>query len=278
MEITPETFDTLDKYHEYMAKAARQVSVARCYGIIPGTDMNVTTTIADGMVTGQVRSLGAVSQSGQLFHIAGDAFPLRLPHAKGRECYIVVHQEGEMEQEVNGTLYSKAKYAYAYCSLEEIDAGCIPVAKLCLENDNWKVQERYIPPCIALNSHPELMHIMNECRDKVHSIVNLLTGKYQPGDILPLRLLLIELDDLCGTEIPKDFCLLLKKIAWALSSLKLSGVHLPEPTTVPPFNPNDILICILGIYTYLGDYETVLSMTHEPEPKKPETEDFYIDL
>lgn len=278
MEITPETFDTLDKYHESMVEAARRLTVARCYGIIPGTTMNVTTTIADGMVTVQIHSLEAVSQSGQLFHIVGDSFSRQLPHAKGRECYIVVHQDGEVEQEVNGTLYAKARYAYDYCSLEEIDSGCLPVSKLCLENDNWKVQELYIPPCMVLNSHPELMHIMNKCREKVHTIVHLLTNKYQPGDILPLRLLLIELDDLCGTEIPKDFCLLLKKIAWALSSLKLSGVHLPEPASIVPFNHNDILICIMGIYTYLGDFETAISVTHEPTPQKSEPEEFFINL
>lgn len=278
MEITPETFDTVDKYHESMVEAVRKLTVSRCYGIIPGTAMNVTTTIVDGMVTIQIHSLQAVSRSGQLFHIVGDSLSRQLPHAKGRECYIVVHLDGEVEQEVNGVLYTKPRYAYDYCSLEEIDQDCLPVAKLCLDNDSWKVQDVFVPPCMVLNAHPELMHIMNESKEKVHSIVHQLVNKHQPGDILPLRLLLIELDDLCGTEIPKDFYLLLKKIAWTLSSIRLHGVQLPEPAEFCPFDNNDILKCLSGVFAYLGSYETAINTVHEQASKKEEPEEFFINL
>lgn len=278
MEITPETFETLDKYHESMVEAVRKLTVSRCYGIIPGTTMKVTTTIVDGMVTIQIHSLEAVSQSGHLFHIVGDSLSRQLPHAKGRECYIVVYQDGDVEQEVNGVLYSKPRYAYDFCSLEEIDLECLPVAKLCLDNDNWKVQDIYIPPCMVLNAHPELMHIMDNSREKVHSIVHQLVNKHQSGDILPLRLLLIELDDLCGTEIPKDFYLLLKKISWSLSSLKLVGVQLPEPAEFQGFNNNDILKCIYSVLAYLSNFESAINAIHEPAPKREEPEEFVVNL
>lgn len=281
MEITPATFEMSDRYHESMVEAVRRLAVVHSYGIVPGTAMNVTTTVVDGNVIVQVHMLQAVSKSGELFHIAGDSLSRQLPHAKGRECYLAVHVDGEVEQEVNGVLYSKPKYAYDYCSLEEIDAGCIPVAKLCLENDNWSVQDLYIPPCMVVNSHPELMNIVAHTRERLHSIVSLLTTKHHVGDMLAIQLLLMDIDDVSGTEIPEDFYLLLRKIAWALSSMHLTGITLPELPSFPPFNNNDILNCIAGILKYLAMYESVISVETQEHPKeeKPHTSDVaYIEI
>ena len=136
MEITPAIFEAQDQYHDSVVAATRRLVVAHGYGLVPGAELNVTTSIVDEVLSLQVFALEAVSKSGGLLQIAGDSMSRKQPHAKGRACFVVVHPDGEVEQEVNQVLYSKPRYAYDFCTLDEMDDDSFPIAKLVQEFDS----------------------------------------------------------------------------------------------------------------------------------------------
>lgn len=279
MEITPGVFDAVDKYNEAMVAVARRLAVVGCYGLLPGSDKSFPITITNGMVAVQVYSLEAVTKSGVLLQISGDTMSLSSPHARGRECFVVVHQDGVDDMEVNGIVYSKCRYSYSICSLEEVDEDCIPLAKLFLSGDVWHVQELYIPPCFVVGAHPELMGYVDRSKKAVNGVIDCLSNKYTISGLDMLRQFALEIDDYVGTESPKEYYLLLKKIAFALSTIQLTGVDLPVLPQFKPFNNNDILDCMSDVYGYIETYGSIISdhVVVRVQPVKEEVKD-YIDI
>ena len=269
MEITPATFEAVDRYNETLAATSRRMSVRACHGLLPHSDINFPITVIEDSIAVQVYSLEAVSRSGILFQIAGDSISLRQPHACGRECYVVVHSDGDVEQEINDVPYSKPRFEYDYSQLDDIGPDSIPIAKLFLNNNSWNVQELYIPPCMSVGAHPELFKIVQKCDALLNSIILKYSNKSDVATLLSLRLLSVELHSYDGSESPKDFFVLLNKIVVALSSLSPSSAN---PSEQKPFNNDDILLAISPLVDYLVSVESsALDPTPKPEvkPKRP---------
>ena len=262
MEITPATFEAVDRFNESLASISRRMAVLSCHGLLPHSDINFPITVIDNTISVQVYSLEAVSRSGILFQIAGDSISLKHPHASGRECYVVVHTDGEVEQEINDVPFAKPKFSYDYCQLQEIGSDCIPIAKLILNNGLWNVQELYIPPCMTVGAHPELFKIVQNSITTLRSILTKFAAQIDQSRTLIIKTLFVELESYDGSETPKEFYVLLKKIAMGLSSSLNNTVNMPE---VPSFNNDDILLSI----SVLTDYFTALDATSVVEAPKP---------
>ena len=276
MEITPGTFEAVDRYNESMVESARKLAVIGSYGLMPSSDKNFHTTIIDGMVSVQVYFLEAVTRSGRLFQISGDAISLKQPHARGRECYVVVHADGDIEQEINNVVFSKPRFAYDYCSLDEIGVDSLPIAKLTMDSGIWHMQELYIPPCVSVGAHPELMSIVTNSDKMLKTIISKLENRQANLDLQYLRLLSIELEDYDGSESPKTFCLLLKKIVSLLYALNIKGVSLPDRAEIVPFNNDDVLLCVSKMIVYMRDFENAVSAIVEEKPTAVKHEDKVI--
>lgn len=276
MEITPAIFEAQDQYHDSMVAATRRLVVAHGYGLVPGAELNVTTSIVDEVLSLQVFALEAVSKSGGLLQIAGDSMSRKQPHAKGRACFVVVHPDGEVEQEVNQVLYSKPRYAYDFCTLDEMDDDSFPIAKLVQEFDSWKVQELYIPPCMTVGAHAELFRMQQQTSQMVHEIAGIMKDRHVTMNYTVLDMLLMDWDELDGTETPKEYYLLLKKTAWFLSAQDVAHLTLPKLPPIPPFNNNDILESVSVEVQYLSDYRQAVNVEEEPEKVEPEEEDVIV--
>lgn len=274
MEVTPDIFEAQDRYNESMTDSARKIAVMGSYGLLPDTEMSITTSIVDDAVSLKVHALEAVTKSGRLLQVDGDSFSRNLPHAKGQSCYIVVRRHGDVEQEVNGVVYAKPSFAYDYCTLDEIGKDSIPLSKLCMEANFWKVQELYIPPCFSMNAHPWLMQCLAMCTETLHRILDAAENRHKVRGTELLHWLLLDLDDYTGEESPRQFYLLLKKAAWTLSTWQISGVDLPEMQPFIPFNSNDFLLCTENIIDYLPSF--LKAITAEAEPPKEEPKEDYI--
>lgn len=271
MEITPATFEAVDRFNETLATTSRRMSVKGCHGLLPCSDINFPITVIEDSISVQVYSLEAVSRSGILFQISGDFISLKQPHASGRECYVVVHTDGDVEQEINDVPYAKPRFEYDYSQLEDIGSDSIPIAKLFLYNNTWKVQELYIPPCMTVGAHPELFKIVQKCDALLKSIILKYANRIDTATLLTIRLLSVELDSYDGSETPKDFYVLMNKIVTALSSLSVTNANTPEPK---PFNNDDILIPLTPLVDYVVSVDSsAVESAPKPESKpKPKFE------
>jgi len=278
MEITPITFEAQDQYHDSMVEATRKLVVAHGYGLVPGAELNVTTTIVDGIMSLQVLSLEAVSKSGMLMQIAGDSMSRKQPHAKGRVCFIVVHPDGEVEQEVNQVLYSKPRYAYDYCTEDEMDDDSFPIAKLVQESDVWKVQEQYIPPCMTIGAHSELHHMQSFAHQLVQEIDEIIKDRYKTVDSSLLSMLMIDWNGLDSMDTPKQFYLLLRKTVWFLSTMSISEVTMPKIPEIPTFKDIDILESVDVLVRGLSDFKHALSVKEPEKPKQEVKEEIIYDV
>ncbi len=264
MEITPATFEAVDRFNESLASISRRMSVMGCHGLLHDSPINFPITVIDGNISVQVYSLEAVSRSGILFQISGESISLKQPHASGRECYVVVHTDGEIEQEVNDVPYAKPRFLYDYSRLDDIGPDSIPIAKLILLNDTWNVQELYIPPCMTVGSHPELLKIVNNSKALLDSILSKYVDKIDSARLLQIRMLSVELDTYNGYETPKELYVLLRKIVVAIDTSINSGISMPE---IPAFNNDDILLSISIITDYLETIDTS-AIIHEVKPEQ----------
>lgn len=275
MEVTPDIFEAQDRFNEAMTDSARRLSVTSSYGLLPDAEMNITTIILDEAVSLKVHALEAVTRSGRLLRVDGDSFSRSLPHAKGKSCYIVVRRDGDVEQEVNGVVYAKPRFAYDYCTIDEIGRECLPVAKLYMELDMWKVQELYVPPCLTLNAHPWLMQCMAKCKELVHRIAETLETKHGLGNCELLHWEMLELDDYSGNESPRQFYLVLKRVAWFLSTRRIEGVTVPQLGPFHPFDNNDFLLCASMVIDYIEAFHDAVTAEAAP-PKEEPKEDFIV--
>lgn len=263
MEITPATFEAVDCFSEALATTSRRMAVRGCHGLLPHSDINFPITVVDDMISIQVYSLEAVSRSGRLFQISGDFLNLKQPHASGRECYVVVHSDGFVEQEINEVPYAKPRFAYDYCQLEEVGPDSIPIAKLFLKNGFWNVQELYIPPCMVVGAHPELLKIVQKSSLLLRSVISKNASRIDAATLLTLRMLAVELDTYDGNESPKEFYVLLNKIVTSLSSVHAIAANATSPSLVQ-FNNDDILLSMSPLVDFLSVVE---SSAVEPTPK-----------
>lgn len=269
MEITPSTFDEADRYWESADREIRRLLVLHGYGITPGSPRNVNLVFANKTVSIQIHHMEGVTRSGLFFQIAGDTITLNEPRDKGKECYLVVHSDVDVEQEINNTFYRVPHYHYDFCSLREIDDDCLPFAKLIKESDIWKIQELYIPPCMTVGADPELTSIVTNTQVLLEGIKKCLSPKVGNLELLPVILQKMELDNYTMSETPSCFFLLLKKISFTLSCLNISGLNLPLVPQVGLFDSNDVLKCLVPFLEYIQEYHNVV--THiESAPKKEE--------
>ena len=267
MEITPATFEAVDRFNESLATTSRRMSVRGCHGLLPHSDINFPITVIDDTISIQVYSLEAVSRSGILFQINGDFISLKQPHACGRECYVVVYTDGDVEQDINDVPFAKPRFQYDYSQLEDISSDCLPIAKLSLSGEFWNIQELYIPPCMTVGSHPELFKIVQESVTHTKSILGKYSGNIEVANLMTIKMLCIELESYDGSETPKEFYVLLRKIAVALSSSIGNNVTLPD---IPQFNNDDILLSISVMTNYLVAVDTS-AVVPEPMPAPQRT-------
>lgn len=267
MEITPATFTAVDGFNDSMDTIGRRMSVVGRHGILPGSLKKIDVSKTTDSFSVQVNSLEAVSRSGSLFQIAGDSISLQWPHASGRECYIVVHKDGDEEQEINDVPYAKPRFDYVYCQLEDIGPHCIALAKLYLNHETWNVQELYVPPCMTVDADPELFKIVTRCIAVVHSIMNKEVDKASTASQnLLLRVLALELESYNGSESPKDFVLLLRKIA-TLLAYHHDDIKMPD---LPTFNNDDILRSLDPLTEFLSNVDSMSqTVIEKPVSKHP---------
>jgi len=268
MEITPATFEAVDDYNDAMILTARRLAVIGGHGILPKSDLNVHIIVVEDMVEVRIASLEAVSRSGHFIQIGDDSFSRHCPDASGRECYVVVHPAGSDEQLINGVPLVSPKYSYDFCHIDNIGHDAIPIGKLLLKNDKWAVQELYIPPCLTMSAHPELLAWIHKCSLSLNIILSHLSTLLSNQELVMMRFLAIELENYDGNEMPKHFYLLLKKIVMALGMMKINITDLPALPDEPIFNNDDIMLSLVPLTDYLSRFEAAVT-TQKPHREEP---------
>lgn len=274
MEITPWTFEEADRYRETADTEIRRLIALKSYGLLPGIPKNLNVIFANNELTISISQLEGVAPSGQLLQIAGDSVSLAPPRDKGRECYLVVHADGEIEQEINHVFFQSPRYTYDFCSFSEIDENCLPFAKLINEGNSWKIQELYIPPCIALSSDPELLSIFDTVCSSFKTILLQLSPLVSSNERLLLTFLEAEFDDLQKTDTPLLFYKTIRRAVIVLASFRLPQKTLPSTPVFEPFNNNDILKSLSPLTLFFEQYVTALSLEEKVSPKKEEPVDY----
>ena len=270
MEVTPATFEEIDRYKEETDQELRRLHAIRGCGIIPKRTKNVNLVLAGGILTVQVGNLEGITSQGQLLQIAGDTIRLNEPRDKGHECYLAVRADGEKEFEVNNTFYRSPRFTYDFCSLSELDDYCLPFAKLIKDNDSWRIQDLYIPPCMTVGADPELTNMVSLQRGKLASIIGTIQNRVAPYELLVLRMLLMEIDGYRMSETPNDFFNLLKRIVLALSLSTIAGTENISMPVMGSFEEYDILKSIQPLFDYIADFHKAVQQPTIQQPKKAE--------
>lgn len=273
MEITPATFEAADNFWESSDIGLRRLIALRSYGIVPDVPANVNLVLSEETVTVYIHSLEGITRSGRLFQIEEDKNTIYQPKDKGMECYLTLHIDDVLEQKVNGLTYCMPHYAYHFCTLAEIDADCLPFAKLVRTSEAWKIQEMYIPPCVTVGSDSRLAGIVSESRENIEALDQSLKKHISGSDAAILRLLCMESENFRMTEPPYEYYLLLNKIATLLSTISISVHGLPHYPENIRFEENDMLKSINPLIQYIRDYNQAVSSNvpvEEEKPVKPE--------
>lgn len=270
MEITPATFEETDRYREEADQELRRLHAIRGCGLIPRCPKNVNLVLAGGILTVKVGRLEGITAQGNLLQIVDDTIQLNEPHDKGHECYLAVRADGETEFEVNNTFFRSPRFTYSFCSLSELDGNCLPFAKLIREGEAWRIQDLYIPPCMAVSADPELVNIVGLQRGKLASIIGTAQGRMAPHEAMMLRLMLLELDGYRMCETPHEFYNLLNRIVLVLSATSIAGSEGLSAPQASPLEEYDILKSIQPLTAYIADFHRIIQQQPAVAPKKPE--------
>ena len=272
MEVTPATFEETDRYREEADQELRRLHAIRGCGLLPQRAKSINLVLAGGVLTVKVARLEGLTKQGHLLQIADDTIELQEPRDKGHECYLAVRPDGETEFEVNNTFYRSPRYAYNFCSSSELDGNCMPIAKLVKDNDAWRIQDLYIPPCMAVGADPELADIVTMQRGRLASILGTAQGRMAPHEVMMLRLLVMELDGYSMNETPLEFYRLLKRAVLVLSSTTVAGVDSLSVPQSGSFDEYDVLKSIQPLVKYISDFHQLVqqqSVTVQPKKQEP---------
>ena len=160
-------------------------------------------------------------------------------------CYLAVWPTGqEREYELDEVPFIDHEYQLGFRGLEDLP-GAMPLAKLVKEDGNWKVQEDYILPVIAMESSPVMAEMIKAIRQLVQQITSDEKFKYLRNHDL-MKLLEEEMGCIESNQHPKDFVVLCRRFVRLFSYL-IPDEHFP----VADYNPYDIQLFLYGICSFL---------------------------
>lgn len=200
MEITPQVFIDADNFQIEQQNITRRLQVMPCYGLLPNSVFNADISIQGDTLSIKNLVVHAVTPQGEI---------------------IDINEQGKDAQKIDLSQYSGSFYITVSSNFPEnsicvkpdynAETSGMQIAKISNNNDNCS---DYIPPCISINSHKNLLEVFEKIRQKTESILIEIKQQDKYKSIfLPLSLLELELKNCSIFETPKTLFLTIQKMA-----------------------------------------------------------------
>lgn len=250
MEIVLDVFEQSDKYHQFKLQELGKLLASERYGLVAG-EINITPLLDELKVF--ARNLYAFTPQGTMMVV--DVLEQTISiHQDG---YILIKPKGNKVTEIEGISYEIPLYD-CICTTD-VTEGII-IGKIC----NGHFFETYIPPSYRLDACDKLKRVYKNCTDFLPYIEMKLKEKKEDRDSTLFELLKFELCQYNLRESPKEFYVLLAKIAYCLHKLH------PEPPLpqLVVFDEMNIGDAILPIMDFIRKYYHELDNISEPKKEE----------
>ena len=276
MELVPETFIHLESQLAEYRTLLRKVQASQQFGLIPGMAFK-----AEVSLDGETLSIGEVEchallQDGALVDAQGE-FERQLTLSGASDCYLAIWpSDKEREYELDEVPFIANEYEFGLRTLETLP-GTMPIAKAICENGNWKLEEDYVVPVIAIADSDVLSEMIKAMLQLVGQIIVHPKFNYLRNHDM-MRMLAEEMECVDKNGSPGAFVTLCRRFVRLLSY-----VITEEPVRFVDYNPYDIQLFLTQVCGFLikaheilptveiVEYQQVVKQESEPEPE-PEVE------
>ena len=270
MELVPETFIHLENQLAEYRQMLRKVQASKQFGLIPDMPFHVSVSVDGNTLVLHGVECHALLQQGGLVDVVSDAeVSLDIPTGADDYYLAVWCSDNEREYELDDVPFVSNECTYGLLPLEALP-GKMPIAKVVREEDQWKVQDDYIVPLVSMESST----VMTEMAKAMTQLARQLTTHEKFAHIRnhDLMLLLIdEMDCVNGSQCPKDFAVLCRRLARLLAYTIFDA-----PVVFAEYNPYDIQLFLSNICAFLIKAHEVLPtveiVEYQPVAKEPEPE------
>lgn len=247
MEIVLDVFEQSDKYHQYKLQELGKILASDRYGLVAGV-INISPVLDELKVF--VRSLYALTSKGSV--IVVDA--LEQTFSAHQDGFLLIQVKGHKVTEVDGISYETPLYE-CICTRDVADG--IIIGRI----GNGHLDESYIPPCYRIDASSNLKKVYEDCTRLLPAIEMKMEEKKMAGDTTLFELLKFELCQYNLRESPKEFYVLLAKIAYCLNKLH-PAQQLP---CFVAFDDRNLGEAILPIVDFLTEFYRELDNIVEPQ-------------
>jgi len=265
--ITPDILIASDNFHVSEKNLLASFLASRLYGVLPENNFIMEKRIANNLLMIKIMECKTITKEGFIINIEKeDHFQKEMPinDAPGNECYVVLslnqkNKTSEDEEE----LYMLSDYCITLKNTSEPIKYGMPVLKIYKNNEDWEIDNHYIPPSIALNAVDSLRQKFIEIKNLIHKIIE----KYPKNDpnFFQISLLQLELNSFNSEKSPEEWILLMKKMCWICYIHLKNENKMEENYTLKSFlneqfNPNEIEKMMRLGYDCFVDVDTIFDI------------------
>ena len=257
-EITPETFIQADNYICAQQNLIRKLINLQYYGLLPIDDTNAPSFTVNATLNGAELSIeqlccNGVTKEGYLIDFNTNQLPsakknrLIVPGNASRFSYVVLRihpfEHTLVEPVVNEeTPFALPVYELDIKELTNIEGNELPVLKIDSSQGHPAIDRNYIPPCMSIRSHQQLLDHYWHLKQSLNGILTALNGKKEQYAqlIYPVSFLLFDLEQLSLNAPPFHLIQLLKKTVKTIGFFTKNAQWTQAQVINAPYTHDDI--------------------------------------
>lgn len=270
MELLPETFIHLENQLAEYRQMLRKVQSSKQFGLIPDLPFKASTAVnGDTLTLGGLECHALLQKGGLVDVIRDEELELSIPSNADQFYLAIGIDDKEREYQLDDVPFVAPEYHFGLCSLEALP-GKMPIAKVVREEGSWKVQDDYILPVVSMESST----VMTEMAKAMTQLARQITAeekfiRLRNHDLM--QMLIEEMDCIDGSQGPKDFVVLVRRLARLLAYTVFDS-----PMVFVDYNPYDIQLFLNNMCAFLikahETLPTVEVVEYQPVAKEPEPE------
>jgi hypothetical protein len=270
MELTPEAFIHLENQLAEYRLLLRKVQASKLFGLIPDTAFKALVSLVGDTLSMAGLECHALLQHGRLVDLKREeGMTMKIQSASDR-CYLAVWPtDRERQYERDDVPFIENECQLGFLALEELP-GTMPLAKLVQEDGAWKKQDDYILPVMTMDDSPTLKEMAEAIRRLAKQIASHEKFEYLKNCDM-MKLLVEEMVCVEGSQHPKDFVVLCRRLA-RLLSYAIAEV----PLDLVDYNPYDIQLFLNSVCSFLIKVHNILPTLEfvelQPVQEEPEEE------
>jgi len=281
LDISPEVFIRSDNYHIAERNLLGRFLAARTYGILPNSRFYIEKSLDYNRISISELECIAITNDGYLINIQNDTpYPKKIEiEEHDDELYLILSVDPYALPVDEQELTLSATYSFVLQRIDEHIEKGIPILKIIKEYQNWRIDEEYIPPAIALNAMDSLTQKYIDIKEVINEIIRKLPDEYPY--YFQITMLHLELNSYSSQESPEELVLLMKKFSLIFQHYLTTVKNLEESTALKrfmnePYLHHDMEKSLRTGFEALADVN--LKIDEKPVEEKEEIPEFEIKV